>query len=358
MEKKKSVTISVPRDSNMDLLRIIATLFVIILHYNNMGNGKAFLYTAEMGYHFQLLLLFESFAICAVNVFVLITGFYQSRTNQVTLVKPLVLLVELVVFTGFRYLMNVALRIDTFSLFGLLSCLIPSNWYVAVYIALYLLSPYINLMLKKLTRTQHTILLCVLFSLFSCWGCAVDVASHFGINLASPLGTNGSGDGYTIVNFVMLYCIGAFVQNSKLQKSKTHVMAISASVYLVASLLVFCMSRFAFSLSLSYCNPIVIIQSVALFVFFCNVQLKCRAISGLAKVSFGVYLLHSFFFPLFDIEAQVTGNLILIPIYVVAVSVVIYLAAGVVYLIYQITLGKVIKRITKKLNNFSYGVDF
>lgn len=45
------------RNSNIELLRILATLGVIILHYNKVESGKAFLYTADIGLNYQFLLI-------------------------------------------------------------------------------------------------------------------------------------------------------------------------------------------------------------------------------------------------------------------------------------------------------------
>lgn len=39
------MSVTKDRNSNIELLRIVATVGVIILHYNNIESGKAFLYT-------------------------------------------------------------------------------------------------------------------------------------------------------------------------------------------------------------------------------------------------------------------------------------------------------------------------
>ena len=74
MLKRESTAAKNVRDSNIELLRILVTLFVIILHYNNKNNGKAFVYAEALPEQYQILVILEMAAICAVNIFVLISG--------------------------------------------------------------------------------------------------------------------------------------------------------------------------------------------------------------------------------------------------------------------------------------------
>lgn len=63
------------RNSNFELLRIILMVFVVILHYNNVEMGGALGYTTGINKivsHF-----IEAFSICAVNCFVMISGYFM-----------------------------------------------------------------------------------------------------------------------------------------------------------------------------------------------------------------------------------------------------------------------------------------
>lgn len=338
------------RSSNLDLLRIVATLFVIMLHYNNTSGGKAFLYTKDLGYHFQLLLMLESFSICAVNLFVLITGYFQSTSHRVTLAKPFTLLAELTIISFFRFLIACALGQDSFTISGLIQCVIPTNWYIAVYIALYLCSPYINVIIKNLSPKQFKTMLLVLFCTFSVWAYLPTMVLDFtGFDMASPIGSGGSNDGYTVVNFVLLYTIGAYLRAFPFQQSSKRLLFCSGIVYMVASISIFLGSRLFFTSALSYCNPLVIIQSTALFIFFCNLRISSACVSKVASTSFGVYLLHSFFYPFIGVKEQVTGPLWGIPIHATLSCVIIYLIAGIVYRFYSLTLGRIVKAVSTRL---------
>jgi len=199
----------------MELLRIVATLFVIVLHYNNKNNGKAFVYTEALQMHYQILAWFEMLAICAVNIFVMISGYFMCHSRKVQVTKVFRLFLDTVFCNAIRYLLNCALKTTTFAVSNLLKFMIPLSWYVTVYAALYLLSPFINKLIRELTAGQFRILLCVLLAVFSVWPSALELITALtGIKLTSmcPLGTQGSGAGYTIVHFVVMYLVGAYLR--------------------------------------------------------------------------------------------------------------------------------------------------
>ncbi|MDY6352142.1 MAG: hypothetical protein SPL57_03760, partial [Lachnospiraceae bacterium] len=91
------------RQSGIELLRILAATGVIVLHYNNpvIGGG---LNTAE-GINRGLLYFLEALNVCAVNVFVLINGFFDVEHQKRDLMKPLKLIVQVMLFNrGFGIL--------------------------------------------------------------------------------------------------------------------------------------------------------------------------------------------------------------------------------------------------------------
>lgn len=69
----------IARESGIEMLRMISMLFVIILHYNS---GRAFEYVHEGSINFYVLNIMECVAICAVDLFVLISGYFLSATQK------------------------------------------------------------------------------------------------------------------------------------------------------------------------------------------------------------------------------------------------------------------------------------
>lgn len=102
------MSVTKDRNSNIELLRIVATVGVIILHYNNIESGKAFLYTENIGINYQLLLMLELLSICAVNIiFIIISGFFLCESNKLSVKKPIILLAEVVIFQYVRYILEI-----------------------------------------------------------------------------------------------------------------------------------------------------------------------------------------------------------------------------------------------------------
>ena len=71
MVSKETVKI---RQSNIELLRIISMLGIIVLHYNNSDMGGGFLHA--VGLNRFILMFLESIFICGVNLYILISGYF------------------------------------------------------------------------------------------------------------------------------------------------------------------------------------------------------------------------------------------------------------------------------------------
>ena len=66
------------RNSNIELLRIILMFMVILLHFNNSEMGGAFNYAENKPLNSFILYFLESLSICAVNCFMIISGYFLA----------------------------------------------------------------------------------------------------------------------------------------------------------------------------------------------------------------------------------------------------------------------------------------
>ena len=114
------------RNSNIELLRIIAMLGVICLHYNYAGEGACV--AVEKGSLNYFFLHFpETVAVCAVNTFILVSGYFLITTDKRLLLKPAELIIELIVMNALVYT-AAAVRNGSFSAGGFLISLVPANY--------------------------------------------------------------------------------------------------------------------------------------------------------------------------------------------------------------------------------------
>ena len=141
------------RDSNIELLRMLSIWGVIILHYNNQTIGGGLQYVQEGTLNEALLLGLQGLCICVVDLFVLISGYFSCVSNKRSLVKIVGLLVQYSFFQMIRYIIE-AIIDGSFSWYAMLRAGIPVNNFVILYVSLYIISPYINLILRSLSETQ------------------------------------------------------------------------------------------------------------------------------------------------------------------------------------------------------------
>lgn len=81
------------RDSKFELMRIVIMIMIIILHYLNGSMGGALENIHEGDLNYTVMNLIESFCICSLNCFILITGFYMIEKKKVDVYKIFKLIV-------------------------------------------------------------------------------------------------------------------------------------------------------------------------------------------------------------------------------------------------------------------------
>ncbi len=86
------------RKSGIELLRILAAFGVIFQHYNSPHIGGAIRFAAQDSGKMIVLTLTHVIMICAVNLFILITGYFMRDNKKRDLLKPVSLLSMYVVF--------------------------------------------------------------------------------------------------------------------------------------------------------------------------------------------------------------------------------------------------------------------
>ena len=154
------------RESNMELLRIVSMLMVLLLHANFLvfGTPTAADATCQPVATF-LRLFFESVSIVGVNLFVFISGWYGIKAKVSRIAA---FLFQVFFFVAVCYGAEVVvLGTNTFSfsyLFHLLR--MDSYWFAQAYLILYVLSPALNkLNIRRIATTCFSSSRCSLFRL-------------------------------------------------------------------------------------------------------------------------------------------------------------------------------------------------
>ncbi|MEE5993452.1 MAG: acyltransferase family protein [Oscillospiraceae bacterium] len=345
------------RQSNIELLRIFTMLGVVILHYNNPAIGKAMTFAEPNSIQFFMIYFFESLFICAVDLFILISGYFMCQSMKRDVVKPCKLILQVILYSCGVYLLRVGMHATEFSVSGIIRSLIPNNYFVILYVTLYFVSVYINVLLTKLNEKQFQKMLFVLFLLFSVWNTLADVSGeligHEWIGL-STIGMYGSQYGYSIVNFCLMYLLGAYIRKFGKEYSTPKLLAcisVCCIVMLFWAILNDKTGYFTERSAWEYCNPVVILEACAVFCLFKNMHIGTnRIINTLSSGAFSVFLLQNLFLTKLPIEKYVRGNIFIFLLHMILSSCVIYLICCVVDWIYTFVIEKMFNAILKNRN--------
>lgn len=267
---------NIPRQSNMEALRIIAMSMILIHHFmihgltpenipNNLYQGL------------------NSFVYCGVTIFFLISGFFTIRYSFSGLLK----LILTILFFDFINLILLGLVGATPQprswIFALMFPVTQSPyWFIKVYLFLYMTAPILNAGLRNISqRVLRNTLIILLFTLFYS-------RTYLGI------------DGY--LHGMYLYCAGYYI--GKYQPW----LNVPNQWWLVAFFLFTGLSNcaawtFAYfghpvEYFTSYHNVLIFLGGATLLLYFRKLDFRSNAVNSIATASLGCYLLQDGLFGL------------------------------------------------------------
>lgn len=293
MKKEKNLV----RNSNFELMRIIS-MFLIVM-YHTIYHGKIIQNSATPFLKIFFLIL-EMITIIHVNSFVLVSGYYQSE-SQFKLKKVInLMLLNLFYSLLFIFLFSYfhIFKISEFTIIKGLSFLnINEYWFIKIYIFLFCLSPYLNIIIKNMNKKEYKTLLILLIIFLSV------IPTFSGQEILS-------NNGYTLSQFVMLYLIGGYLKKYPINiKSKVKTRIATFLIFFGCVTLNFLLILFSFKNNgqnefinyicnninvsyLSYSNPIILLQSLVYFLFFLTLDFQSKLINKISSLVLGVYFIH------------------------------------------------------------------
>lgn len=273
------------RDSQFELLRIVAMFFIVTHHLVIKGADTAgYITPYNVMTHGMTGVLINSFVVGGVNMFVLITGWYGVKHVWKGMLR---LFVDCVVFGAVSYGLLLLLSNHAFNLKELvISMIFTKNWFVVAYMMLLLLAPIIekSLVDVNIRQLSYWLFLLTVFNLF------------FGYYLGVV-----NNNGYNVVHFVWLYYIARCLRLSRDNKWSIKLQFHGIWIYAVLSLLLafiyILASYYNHSIGamrwFSYNNPILLASSISFFMWFSQYIFTSKVINILATGMFGVFLLHT-----------------------------------------------------------------
>lgn len=273
------------RDSNMELLRLVAMLLVMMVHASYRALPKPTPSgIADDPLSAFLQIAVESFAVVGVNVFVMLSGWYGIRLRWSRLLELLfqVAFFALLCLGAYYALTGMVPKGAALSVLMLNE---GDYWFVKTYVALYLLSPVLNAFVQTATQRQMAITLLSLFAFQWVFGWVFEATSWLRA-------------GYSLPSFACLYLLARYMSVWRppfTQLSRRADLAIYVALCSLVSVTFFLLKWKADrgGLLLFYNSPTTIVAATFLLLFFSKLSLRSRMVNWLALSALAVYLTHS-----------------------------------------------------------------
>lgn len=265
------------RESNFELLRLVAMFFIVIYHmflfFISLIDPNPLYVAIQMPLHI------------GVPLFVMISGYFGIRFSPKGLFKllaktfvlavPLMVSYCLIRHLGIRELVKSVLFISH-----------TPFWFIRSYIILFLMAPVINHYLENITPTRRCYLMLAL--------------GWIAVYLGTVGGDPSLAEGKNLANFLFLYCVGNCISHCNLSIFNTGGVK-WLFLWLIANLLLVLLyipfhegiiGKGMMRMFFSYSGPGTILNACLLFLAFKDFHYKSKAVNYIASSCFSIYLLH------------------------------------------------------------------
>lgn len=289
-----------PKMANMECLRCIAMMMVVVLHYLGKSSLLADLTQENMGGVGVAAWVLESFCIVAVNLYMLISGYFLCESSF-KLSRLLTLLVQVLTYSVVIGLMAAALGLvpeEKLTTYYFVQILFPVSmghyWFITAYVFLYLLLPFLTVAVKRMTKEQLQFSLGLLLFAFCI------------LKSVLPVRLDMDAKGYDCLWYLCVFLTAAYIRRFGIPFLKKPGRGLL--LYGISTALVFT-GVFTFrwiylrtgslglllGVCMEYNHVLVLLGAVGLFTAFLRLRLQEKIAGVICKISpytLGVYLLH------------------------------------------------------------------
>lgn len=216
-----------PRQSNIELLRILAMFLVLVVHADFWSLGAPNLEEYRLNPVPSITRsMIQCCAIVCVNIFICISGWFGIKPSIKGLMTFIFQSIFIVCITFVFAIISAKVP---FSLYGIRQCLLldSSLWFIKAYIGLYILSPLLNTYTEYANKGQFLSVLIPFYIFQSIWG----------ILGAAPFIMNG----YSVFSFVGLYLLARFIRIYGTKHK--HILKIIGILSLIANMILYIFPR-------------------------------------------------------------------------------------------------------------------
>ena len=278
------------RNINIDIMKIISMLMIVILHMEGHGN---LLYSQDIHFNFSLVnWTLEGLCLPAVNLFVIITG-YLMINKDINKKRCLSLYASMFFYSVVLFIIFSPQK----SIFDFFKSITPFSsriyWFMTNYFILYLLIPFLNAAINNIKEKKLSELGIIAILFFS-----ILPMIFFYADINQIIG-GGTG----ILWFIVLYCFGAYFRKYDFNlKSIYIILIIIMQVFLFIFIYFLCIkSNISFvikiqSYLMNYNSLNNLLLAIAYFFLMNSFSIKTEKINKIITIlsthSIAVYLIH------------------------------------------------------------------
>jgi hypothetical protein len=225
---------------------------------------------------------FRAFCVCAVNVFILISGYFGIRLtgNKVMYLIFQILFYSVLSATVYYFLVDhkITTIIKGFMIFSH-----SRYWFMKDYLLLMFFAPLLNNFFRDYSnRETGGFILVLLF--VSCY-------------LGFGFGDNTNVNGYTFFQFIMMYCIGRFIRINKVELSWSKSVSLYIALSLIAGFAMYFLYLHGYEKAAwkigNYHDPLIICSAISLFLVFLSINFSNSWINKCSASALSIYLVQS-----------------------------------------------------------------
>ena len=283
---------STVRDSSLELLRIISVMLIIGSHFAQYG-GFAFPHeNLSVNRLWQELLFLGGQR--GNGMFILISGYFLISSQEIKSAKVIRIFAELLFYTVLISSLAAISGLQDFSLLSLIktSGLHKSSgynwWFVRTYLALYLIHPYMNMFLRRLSREEYKKFLKAIFI----YWCII------------PTFTGWQFSGNELIEFMCVYSVGAYIRLWVKESGGGKVFILYGLLFVLADAVVVLLldvigmkydivAENTLYLCCGLLKPFTFLSALCIFLGFIRLNIPHSGIiNTVAGTTLGVYMLH------------------------------------------------------------------
>ena len=274
-------------NSNIELLRIISMIMIILGHCNTYGN---FDMQNINGFFNKFIIGNTYLGNLGVIIFIVTTGYFMIK-KEIQLKKIILFELQVLFYSIGIYVLFSTVDLLNYDLKELIKCFFPilteQYWFFSVYIIFYLFIPYINKLILSLTKKElnkYIFLLIIFISIIPTF-LSVDILKN------------------EFLQFLLFYSLGAYININidyfKKNNKVKYILLLCVLILFIYTSGIIIASNYNVNMLnkiffFSYrCSILMIIIAVCLVITFLNFKyFYSKILNNISSCVFGIYLIH------------------------------------------------------------------